>query len=113
MTPEQLDEIENRQAAAMWIGGPTAAFAQDTLLLVKALREAWGERDKYKAALDAELPAAWREDIESLNSCLERIGKERDEARAEVARLRDIVAVNDQRLADVWDTAKRVLKGEG
>lgn len=32
---------------------------------------------------------------------------------AEVERLRDIVAVNDQRLADVWDTARRVLKGEG
>jgi len=49
MTPEQLDEIENRQAAAMWIGGPTAAFAQDTLLLVKAARTLITERDEALA----------------------------------------------------------------
>lgn len=51
MTPEQLDKIENRQAAAMWIGGPTAAFAQDTPLLVKALREAKADIERYKRAL--------------------------------------------------------------
>lgn len=46
------------------------------------------ERDEARAALAAELPAAWREDIESLNECLERVGRERDEARAEVERLK-------------------------
>ena len=49
------------------------------------------ERDEARAALAAELPAAWREDIESLNECLERVGRERDEARAEVERLRKAV----------------------
>lgn len=31
------------------------------------------------------------------------------EMKDEVERLRDIVEVNDQRLADVWDTSRRVL----
>jgi hypothetical protein len=44
------------------------------------------ERDELKAKLEAELPAMWREDIASLNECLERVGRERDEALAQVAR---------------------------
>jgi len=44
------------------------------------------ERDELKAKLEAELPAMWREDIASLNECLERVERERDEALAQVAR---------------------------
>jgi len=77
MTPEQLDKIENRQAAAMWIGGPTAAFAQDTLLLVKALRE----------ALD--VSKGRREEAFDWISAYFEAQRERDEARAEVERLRE------------------------
>lgn len=54
------------------------------------LDKARRERDDLKAKLDAELPAAWREDIQSLNECLERLGeeikdvrKERDDAKAD------------------------------
>jgi len=53
-----------------------------------ALRTVIKQRDELQAKLDAELPAAWREDLASLNECLDRVGRERDEARAEVERLR-------------------------
>lgn len=38
------------------------------------------ERDEARAALAAELPAMWREDLDSLNGCVERLSLERDEA---------------------------------
>ncbi len=41
------------------------------------------ERDDLKAKLDAELPAMWREDIQSLNECLERLGEELRDVRKE------------------------------
>lgn len=49
------------------------------------------ERDELQAKLDAELPAMWREDIASLNECLERVGRERDGLREEVARLNTLL----------------------
>ena len=49
------------------------------------------ERDELQAKLDAELPAAWREDLASLNECLERVGRERDTLREEVARLNTLL----------------------
>ena len=67
-----------------------AAFHEATRLrsgIQQARIKAENERDEARAALAAELPAAWREDIESLNECLERVGRERDESRAEVERL--------------------------
>lgn len=50
--------------------------------LIEKVAALKAERDEFKAKLDAELPAAWREDIESLNHLLEQSNKERDEARA-------------------------------
>ncbi len=116
MTPEELDNIENKQAAAMWIGGPTAVFAQDTLLLVKALREARAElgealdelafiKEEYGDGDPAEMTA------DALLLKVKTITLDYNKARAEAERLRGIVEVNDQRLADCWDTARRVLKG--
>jgi hypothetical protein len=43
------------------------------------------ERDEYKSKLDAELPAMWKEDIESLNQCLERVENERQKAVSVIA----------------------------
>ena len=54
----------------------------------KALAHVEAERDELKAKLDAELPAAWREDLASLNECLERAWRERNEARSLAERLR-------------------------
>lgn len=54
----------------------------------KALAHVASERDALQAKLDAELPAMWREDLASLNECLERAWRERDEARVDVERLR-------------------------
>lgn len=110
MTTEQLDEIENRQAAAMWIGGPTAAFAQDTLLLVKALREALARCETLRDLADEKahdaglyarrmgqaqkaLREASAKHNEALDMCQRYMGQlhkaleERDEARSEVERL--------------------------
>lgn len=42
------------------------------------------ERDELKAKLDAELPAAWREDLASLNECLDRASRDLYEARSEI-----------------------------
>jgi hypothetical protein len=42
------------------------------------------ERDDLKAKLDAELPAAWREDLASLNECLEWASRDLYEARSEI-----------------------------
>lgn len=51
---------------------------------IKHLHAAERERDDLKAKLDAELPAAWREDVESLNGCLERASRDLYEARSEI-----------------------------
>lgn len=65
-----------RQAARMrWpLDGATAQALEGALSLTER------ERDELQAKLDAELPAAWREDLASLNECLERVGSERDKA---------------------------------
>lgn len=54
-------------------------------VLIRSLERMTRERDDFKAKLDAELPAAWREDVESLNTLNERLCRERDEAKAELA----------------------------
>lgn len=90
MTPEELDKIENNQAAAMWIGGPTAAFAQDTLLLVKALREAWSALDQVSSddrMSEAQIIATIRHAQAQKDEAI----RQRDEAQAEVERLREVV----------------------
>lgn len=58
---------------------------------IKHLHAAERERDDLQAKLDAELPAAWREDLASLNECLDRVGRERDGLREEVARLNTLL----------------------
>lgn len=83
----ERDELKSRlaharQAARMrWpLGGADAQALEGALTLTEK------ERDALQAKLDAELPAMWREDIASLNECLDRVGRERDEARAQIDR---------------------------
>ena len=76
----ERDELRHKLA------GEAAHIKSLEGLLVEATRE----RDDLKAKLEAELPAMWREDIASLNECLERVERERDEARAEVEMLRGV-----------------------
>lgn len=64
-----------------------AAVIDAALIHAKLIQE----RDELQAKLDAELPAMWREDIASLNECLERVGRERDTLREEVARLNTLL----------------------
>jgi len=56
-----------------------------------ALRTVIKQRDDLQAKLDAELPAAWREDLASLNECLDRAWRERDGLREENARLNTLL----------------------
>lgn len=55
---------------------------------LQAVRRVVQERDELQAKLDAELPAAWREDLASLNECLERVSREVERLRAERRQLR-------------------------
>lgn len=57
------------------------------VMLMNEASEAKAERDALKQKLD-ELPAMYREDIESLNGCVERLGSENTKLRSEVERLR-------------------------
>ena len=56
-------------------------------MLMNEATKAKAERDALKQKLD-ELPAMYREDIESLDGCVERLGAENAKLRAEVDRLR-------------------------
>lgn len=77
---ETLAALGNGSAATSEASvGFMANTPNEVRAVVEELRR---ERDGYKANLDAELPAMWREDIESLNQIVERMTRERDEAQA-------------------------------
>lgn len=63
------------------------------------------ERDETRAQLAAELPAAWREDLESLNECLERVDRERCEALAKIEKLEKVRAAAEDVLS-MFDAMK-------
>lgn len=80
---ETLAALGNGSAAT---SEASVAFMANTPNEVRAVvDDLRRERDDYKAKLDAELPAAWREDVESLDRLNERLCGERDEARAELS----------------------------
>ncbi len=79
------------------------ALKKYVIELTSELDETRSKLKDVQTKLDAELPAAWREDLDSLNECLERMGRERDEAsveRDEARRERDklIVTLQAERL---------------
>jgi uncharacterized coiled-coil DUF342 family protein len=76
---EERDELRHKLA------GEAAHIKSLEGLLVDAVRE----RDALQQKLD-ELPAMYREDIESLNGCVERLGAENTKLRAEVEVLRGV-----------------------
>lgn len=104
MTLEQLNAIEK-----LAVDFKSAAFhdlmARQTIPLVKAVREARAHNEKLIEELkETDVRAAeWL-------GILEKMARERDEALAEVERLRGIVEVNDRRLAVVWDEARAEVK---
>jgi len=93
MTPEQLDEIEKLARDPK-----SAAFhdlmARQTIPLVKALREALAHNEKLIEELkETDVRAAeWL-------GILEKMERERDEARAEVERLRSVLRL-------LWEEAQ-------
>lgn len=104
MTPEQLDEIEK-----LAVDFKSAAFhdcmAHQALPLVKALREAWDALDQVSSddrMSEAQITAAITEAAKERDEALESLRvarsdvaclwEERDEARAEVERLRSAIS---------------------
>jgi hypothetical protein len=73
------------------------------------------ERDEARAALAAELPAAWREDLASLQSSMERETARADRAEAELRRVYLAVRNQDVRNqpADVRDLSRIVIDEVG
>lgn len=72
---------------------------------VKLLEEVI-EKQKIEAKASDETVAMLYERAGRFAEQADRLERERDAARAEVERLRAIVEVNDQRLADCWDQGK-------
>lgn len=60
----------------------------DDVRFIQAMREYAEPLVEAAWQLAAELPAAWREDLESLQGIVERLGKERDAALATVEQMR-------------------------
>lgn len=60
----------------------------DDVRFIQAMREYAEPLVEAAWQLAAELPAAWREDLESLQGIVERLGKERDEALATAEQMR-------------------------
>jgi hypothetical protein len=92
-----------------------AALIDAALIHAKLIQE----RDDLKAKLDAELPAAWREDLVSLNECLDRVSKERDNKNSEriAAEHRAMVAERERdelksRLAHAEADAEQAVHNE-
>lgn len=92
-----------------------AALIDAALIHAKLIQE----RDDLKAKLDAELPAAWREDLVSLNECLDRVSKERDNKNSEriAAEHRAMVAERERdelksRLAHAEADAEQAIHNE-
>lgn len=83
---------------------------------LKAVERTVRERDELKAKLDAELPAMWREDIASLNECLDRVGRDSDELKARLAHveadaeqaIHNEALMERQRIVD-WIRARHAL----
>lgn len=78
VTREELEAIRNHMSNLPSVGAMYAPVLVEwsTVLL--------RQRDELQAKLDAELPAAWREDLASLNECLERVSRDLYEARSEI-----------------------------
>lgn len=80
--------------------------------LSEMIRRLVAQRDEARAHLAAELPAAWREDLEALNADVERLCKERDEARTKNHEAANILAAvrmlldmgTDLCMRKEWDT---------
>ena len=100
-----VDELTG-DAARLKVAVLTKERNEWSLFAKRAIKE----RDELKAQLDAELPAAWREDIDSLNRLLEQSNKERDTARSEFFRARDDMR-SAQRERDEALLEKRAIYG--
>lgn len=104
MTPEQLDEIEKRWDGYLEKNEVERRFLfdqwwdkRDFWDMTKALREARSEADITKAFHDV---AVKERDYERVRA--NRIEKERDEARAEVERLRSALRLLWNHASNAW-----------
>jgi hypothetical protein len=113
VTREELEAIRNHMSNLPTVGAMYAPALVDQA--ISLLRQ----RDELQAMLDAELPAAWREDLASLNECLERVSKERDNKNGEriAAEHRAMVAERERdelkaRLAHAEADAEQAIHNE-
>lgn len=105
MTTGRLKQIEDNLGAAFWIGGPTAAFARDALELVAALKEAWEALDQVSSddrMSEAQITATILHAQEQKDEAV----RQRDEACAEVERLRETLKqlhlLTETALSNYW-----------
>lgn len=108
MTPEQLEEIKKLARDPK-----SAAFhdmmARQALPLVKALEEAWEALDEREGDMHARIRAGYDKTVADMwRAHCAKIEKERDEARAEVERLREVVK-NSFTLDQITETMRTAI----
>jgi chromosome segregation ATPase len=86
---DELHDLVEKQSAILTgvanalKGTPPDLMSHSHHDLADVAKQVVKERDDLKAKLDAELPAMWREGIQSLNGCLERLDEELRDVRRE------------------------------
>lgn len=116
MTPEQLDEIEKRWAGYLEKDEVERRFLfdrwwdkRDFWDMTKALREAWEALDEREGDMHARIRAGYDKTVaDSWRAHCAKVEKERDEARAEVDRLRE-VAKHSFTLDQITATMKQAI----